>query len=124
NQGQRVNVAHSIQVQPPSVAPSVIFDYIDHLDQNQKYVLSPIAKGMVLDHHNILVELEKARRDSGLGETLLFDIEITYEDVTRSKKFRTTVKLEYFPEEERAAGRDAFNRKITHEILKVKDTVI
>src|ERR1700687_2281892 len=63
NNGQRVNPAHRITVQPIALLPSVTFEYVNHLEMNQHKKLLPQVKhgpDSLLDSHNILPALETA----------------------------------------------------------------
>ncbi len=122
NKGQRQNVAHRVQVQSPSIAPDVTFEYIDHIQHNDSHTLLPKIKGGILEHNNFLAVLQEA----GEGcDRLPFEIAITYEDVTGTRKFQTTVSLEYRPSEHDAAIAELTKpNPATHEILKVMKTYI
>jgi hypothetical protein len=97
NNGQRVNIAHRIKVQPISLLPSVTFEYVNHLEMNQhKRMLPIIGDAAPLENRNILSALERAFHGQA-GDDFPFEITINYEDVTGHKKFATTVGLVYSP---------------------------
>jgi hypothetical protein len=103
NNGQRVNIAHSIRVQPVPNLPSVSFEYVNHLEMNQHKRLLPIIDGAgVFQTHNILPVLGKAwekqcQMTGQVQEDFAFEITIHYEDVSGCKHFKTTVSLKYSP---------------------------
>lgn len=114
NNGQRVNVAHRITVQPIALLPSVTFEYINHLEMNQHKKLLPlVSQGPDFplgNHHNILPELEKAWQQRGMsGEVdaeFPFEIILNYQDVSGRKNFETKVSLVYSATEYCAATTD------------------
>ena len=113
NQGQRVNVAHRIAVQPIPKVPSVSFEYVNHLEMNQHKELLPILGDVnVFQTHNILPVLERAWTEEckATGEAkdeFPFEITIFYEDVSGKRKFETKVSLVYSPGTQVVAGLEA-----------------
>ena len=79
---------------------------------------------------NILAELDRVWESKcGAGDQLetefKFEITITYEDVSRTKKFETSVHLTYLPREEIAARRSAMKIPGNERtIIVVNDTVV
>ncbi|MFY9560489.1 MAG: hypothetical protein WAQ52_09675 [Terriglobales bacterium] len=103
NNGQRVNVAHRIRVQPITKLPSVSFEYVNHLEMNRHKKMLPMIDDVnVFQTHNILPALEKAwekecQMTGQVEEALQFDVWINYEDVSGRKHFQTIVNLIYSP---------------------------
>jgi len=120
NEGQRVNPAYRITVQPIPLLPSVSFEYVDHLKMAEHKKIIPQIKTGLLEHNNLLALLLKACEGV---DRLPFETAITYEDATGTRKFQTTVSLEYWPSEHDAAIAElTMPNRATHEILKVTDT--
>jgi hypothetical protein len=129
NRGQRVNVAHAIVVQPISCAPAICFEYIDHLDMAERRKIVPTIKdGNPFSTSDILRELRKAFDEHGQLETmeLPFEIRLGYEDVTRTRKFQTVVKMAYSPVAENNARDNALKQPPRNEykIVRVTRTTI
>ena len=127
NKGQRVNVAHRITVLPISALPSVSLEYVDHLEMAERKQLLPIVSPTGRD---IVAELTRAWQSAGnpsgqLEMEFRFEIKLTYEDVSRTRKFETTVQLSYFPEEANKAKAPAapgFWKERT--VIRVNDTTV
>lgn len=129
NQGQRVNPAQGITVQPITCAPSVRFDYVDCLLANEHKRVTPTIGEDIFPTHNILSELEKAWRASWEeGDSdpervdFEFQIRIRYRDF-RERQFETTVTLNYRPLEVHEASRNVLaNKHREYQFLKVTNT--
>jgi hypothetical protein len=128
NNGQRVNIAHRITVQPIALLPSVTFEYVNHLEMNQHKKLLPLVNhdpDFRLDNHNILTLLEKAwgqqKSDEATAE-LPFEIVVKYQDVSGRKTFETKVSLVYSAKEHLAAtleGTAAASSRREFKIIKL-----
>jgi hypothetical protein len=101
--GQRVNSAEGIVVQPIPCAPSIHFEYVDRLRMNERKRLVPTVEDDISSMRNILPELDKAWNASwedGNGDPervdFEFQIKIAYRDF-RPRHFETTVTMKYFP---------------------------
>jgi hypothetical protein len=129
NQGQRVNPAQGITVQPIPCAPLVRFDYVDCLLANEHKRVVPTIGEDFIPTHNILPELEKAWSASwedgesdSEGVDFEFEIKLTYRDF-RHRQFETTVTLKYFPLEYLEASRNILaNNRSEYRFLKVINT--
>jgi hypothetical protein len=103
NNGQRVNIAHRIRVQPIPLLPTVTFEYVNHLEMNQhKRLLPLLGDAGPFENRNILSALERAFQEetNRIGNTVSdfpFEITINYEDVIGRKKYSTKVGLVYSP---------------------------
>jgi hypothetical protein len=131
NEGQRVNPAYRITVQPIPMLPSVSFEYVDHLQINQHKKIVPVVRDAgPFARTNILPELEKAwegvckstgQHESELSE-LTFEIKINYEDANGTRKFETSIKLSYSLARHLAAANHATTFRTDSEIIKVMRT--
>ena len=129
NQGQRINPAQAIVVQPIQCAPSIRFEYVDRLEMNERKRVVPTVEDDIFSHRNILPELEKAWRASWEdGESdpervdLEFEIKIAYRDF-RPRHFETTVTMKYFPLEMHELSHNfATGRHREYTFLKVTNT--
>jgi hypothetical protein len=130
NQGQRVNPAQGVTIQPIKNVPSIVFDYIDRIDPADKKVIVPtVGDFFITPIHNILPDLRKAwseAHERGEIDSDVFDftIAIHYRDA-KQLQFVSVVSLRYSPIAESSAHRDAMKaQRPEYPIITVTNTDI